>query len=59
MQVFKVNVYYSEAYTILVEAETPQEAEELTLLELEANSMSNHEDRSTNDKEYEAYTEIR
>ena len=59
MQVFKVNVYYSEAYTILVEAETPQEAEELTLLELEANSMSNHEDRSTNDREYEAYTEIR
>ena len=59
MQVFKVNVYYSEAYTILVEAETPQEAEELTILELEANSMSNHEDRSTNDKEYEAYTEIR
>ncbi len=59
MQVFKVNVYYSEAYTILVEAETPQEAEELTILELEANSMSNHEDRSTNDREYEAYTEIR
>ena len=55
---FKVNVSYSETYTIIVEAKTAQEAEDKTMLQLQANSMDDHEDRSTNDREYEAYTEL-
>ncbi len=55
---YKVNVSYSETYTVIVEANSPQEAEDLVMMQLEANSMGDHEDRSTNDREYEAYTEV-
>ena len=55
---FKVNVSYSETYTVIVKANTAEEAEKLVMLQLEANSMDDHEDRSTNDREYEAYTEL-
>jgi len=56
---FKVNVSYSEQYTVIVKADSAEEAERLVMLQLEANSMDDHEDRSTNDREYEAYTELR
>ena len=55
---YKVNVSYSETYTVIVEANSAEEAERLVTLQLEANSMDDHEDRSTNDREYEAYTEL-
>ena len=57
--IYRVNVSYEEQYTVEVEASTPQEAEEKILLQLEANSISDHEDRSTNNREYEAYVELR
>ena len=55
---FKVNVSYEEQYTIIVEATTAEDAEKLVMLQLEANSMDDHEARSTNDREYEAYVEL-
>ena len=57
--IYRINVSYEEQYTVEVEAKTPQEAEEKILLQLEANSMSDHEDRSTNNREYEAFVELR
>ncbi len=55
---YKVNVSYEESYTVIVEADTPQEAKELVELQLESDSLEAHPDRSTFNREWEVDTEV-
>ena len=56
---YKVNVNYEEAYTVIVEADTAQEAKEKVELQLESDGIEAHPDRSAFNREWEVDTEIR
>jgi len=56
---YRVNVNYEESYTVIVEAETAQEAKELVELQLENDSIEAHPNRSTFNREWVADTELR
>ena len=55
---YKVNVNYEESYTVIVEANTAQEAKELVELQLESDSIEAHTVRSTFNREWEVDTEV-
>ena len=56
---YEVNVNYEETYTVRVEANSPQEAQEIVELQIETDSIEAHPDRNTEHREWYVDTRLR